>query len=208
MRRPDDIYQTVMLLRGMKLLDPWLPAGNVSVRTQQDGRWITERGLNLYRFARRDQVVLIHDEKSSTESQMHAVVHDFWADDYLTVVHLHTPYATAVACGPDLNLPPMHYYQAKLNPDLEIPIVRYETPGSIELAIAVRDILGIYPLTKAVLLRNHGMLVWDKTPEKAAENAYILEMLCHNYLLAPPHGHTLEVTLHGPDLERLFRNYP
>ncbi|WP_285114904.1 class II aldolase/adducin family protein [Leifsonia sp. fls2-241-R2A-40a] len=75
------------------------------------------------------------------------------------VVHLHSPYATAVACLPPgdggfAQLPPLTPYRVMRLGD--VPLVPYAPPGSSELASGVA---AAAPGHAALLLGNHGPLV-------------------------------------------------
>lgn len=90
------------------------------------------------------------------------------------VVHLHSTYATAVAClaelDPDDALPIFTPYYAMRLPRL--PLVPYYPPGDPALAVAVGERLRG---TRAVLLRSHGPIATGKTLFEAAALAEELE---------------------------------
>ena len=103
------------------------------------------------------------------------------------VVHLHSTYATALACLRDLRLddalPVFTPYFAMRLPRL--PVVPYYPPGDPGLAAEVRNrIVG----TKAVLLRNHGSIAVGKTLFEAAALAEELEEQAKLFFLLDGRG--------------------
>ena len=119
------------------------------------------------------------------------------------VVHLHSTYATAVACLRDLNsddaLPIFTPYFAMRLPRL--PVVPYYPPGDPALGQEVRErIAG----TRAVLLRNHGSITVGKTLFDAAALAEELEEQAKLFFLLDGRG--LELTgAETAELRRRFR---
>ncbi len=90
------------------------------------------------------------------------------------VVHLHSTYATALACLADTNpenaLPPLTPYGLmRLG---KLPVTPYSRPGSSELAVPVARLA---PDHCAVLLQNHGPVVSGGTLEEAVFAAEELE---------------------------------
>lgn len=91
------------------------------------------------------------------------------------VVHLHSPYATAIAClSPDEQgfaaLPPLTPYRVmRLGP---VPLVPYAAPGSPELAAGVAARATGHP---ALLLGNHGLIVAADGLDAAVDLAEELE---------------------------------
>lgn len=99
------------------------------------------------------------------------------------VVHLHSPYATAIAClGADehghAQLPALTPYRAMRLGD--VPLVPYAPPGSAALAEGVAAVIARHP---AVLLANHGSVVAAPTLEAAIDLAEELESAAQLTLL-------------------------
>lgn len=111
--------------------------------------------------------------------------------DARAVVHLHSTYATAVACLEELNeqdaLPPMTPYFAMRIPSL--PTVRYLPPGDAGLAGEVERLAKISP---AMLMRNHGAITLGRNIAEAAALAEEVEETAKLYLLLGPRARPLD----------------
>jgi 3-dehydro-4-phosphotetronate decarboxylase len=98
------------------------------------------------------------------------------------VVHLHSTYATAVACLRDLNignaLPPLTAYFAMRVPDL--PVVPYLPPGDAGLATEVERLARGTP---AMLMRNHGSIAIGSTLAEASALAEEIEETARLFLM-------------------------
>ena len=98
------------------------------------------------------------------------------------VVHLHSTYATAVACLRDLDmedaLPALTAYYAMRVPAL--PVVPYLPPGDPELGVHVEKLAARTP---AMLMRNHGSIAVGTTLAEAAALAEEIEEAARLYLL-------------------------
>ena len=91
------------------------------------------------------------------------------------VVHLHSPYATALACLPPdergfAQLPPLTPYRVMRLGD--VPLVPYAAPGSADLAAGVAVAAPGHPV---LLLANHGPVVVGATLNAAIDLAEELE---------------------------------
>lgn len=106
------------------------------------------------------------------------------------VVHLHSAYATAVACLKDLDmddaLPIFTPYYAMRIPCL--PVVPYYPPGDAMLAPEVERAAA---RSMALLLRNHGPITLGKTLAEAAALAEELEEQSRLYFLLGDRGERL-----------------
>jgi L-fuculose-phosphate aldolase len=98
------------------------------------------------------------------------------------VVHTHAPVATALSCVVD-EVPCVHYEMLRLGGP--VPVARYETFGTPELARTVVDAL---EGRTAVLMANHGALTYGPDVEAAAELARLLEWACTVYWRAAAIG--------------------
>jgi L-fuculose-phosphate aldolase len=83
--------------------------------------------------------------------------------------------ATALSCVVD-EVPPIHYQMLALGG--AVPVARYATFGTDELADAVVDALAGHT---AVLMRNHGALSYGPDLDTAVELALLLEWACTLY---------------------------
>lgn len=98
------------------------------------------------------------------------------------IVHLHSTYATAVSCLPDLHpadcIPPLTpYFVMKIG---KLPLVPYHRPGDPVLGEVVR---GLAARHTAVLLANHGPVVSAGSLEAAVQAAEELEETAKLFLL-------------------------
>lgn len=103
------------------------------------------------------------------------------------VVHTHAPMATAAACVLD-ELPCVHYAMLALGGP--VPVARYETFGTPQLAGSVLDAL---EGRTAVLMANHGAVTVADTVEEALDLALLLEWAASVYLHAAAAGRPREL---------------
>lgn len=150
-------------------------AGNVSAR-DGDVVAVTASGVTLAGCRPEDVTVvspagevLEGELKPTPELALHLAL--YAETSAVAVVHTHGPYSTAVACVLD-ELPVLHYQQLLLGG--VIRVAPYATPGSPELAEAVRDALAD---RRAALMGNHGSVAVGASLEAAVENALLLEWL-------------------------------
>lgn len=98
------------------------------------------------------------------------------------VVHLHSTYATAVACQCNIDmddaLPALTAYYAMRVPAL--PVVPYLPPGDPELGVHVEKLAARTP---AMLMRNHGSIAVGTTLAEAAALAEEIEEMARLYFL-------------------------
>jgi len=169
-------------------------SGNVSVRLEDgSGIIVTPTGIAYDEYSSSDMVKLSMDgtpasdgKKPSSEAPFHlAIYHAF--PDAKAIVHCHSMAATALACA-RMEIPAFHYMVAVAG-GAKIPLAKYATFGSDELAAsAVKAMKGGY---KACLLANHGQIAWAGTLPKALELAAEVETLARQYIdvlsLGKPH---------------------
>lgn len=162
-------------------------AGNISARLE-DGFLITPTNsclgrLDPARLARLDASYRhVSGDKPSKEVFMHRA---FYAarPEARAVVHLHSTWATAVACLEDVDprapIPPLTpYFVMRIGEAL--PVVRYFRPGdpAMEPAIAAEA-----KSARAVLLANHGPVVSGASLTDAVYAAEELEEAAKLFLL-------------------------
>ena len=158
-------------------------AGNISVKAE-DVILITPTGLSAGDL-NSDKIVPLSlsgdwtgNWKPSSEWRIHTEIYAGFPD-IGAVIHLHSPYATALSChGRDL--PAFHYMVAGIGGD-NIRCAPYETFGTEELSkvvfSALKDRL-------ACLMANHGMLAVGLTLDRAVDTALLVEELCKQYILS------------------------
>jgi L-fuculose-phosphate aldolase len=110
----------------------------------------------------------------STETPLHTAV--YRATDARAVVHTHSLFATTIACTEDL-LPAVHYSIVRLGTH-RVRVGEYARFGSQELADTTVEALAG---GRAVLLRNHGALVYGSSLAQAFDYAELLEWLAQLY---------------------------
>lgn len=160
--------------------------GSLSVRLP-DGLLATPSGASLGRLEPERLTRLdiegrhLGGDPPSTEWPLHLAVHRA-RPEAGAVVHLHSPYAVAVACLNGLNsdnvLPP-------LTPDFvlrlgRLPLVAYHPPGDPALAAAAGRAAARAP---GMLLAHHGMVVCGADLDEAVANAEALEEAARLFLL-------------------------
>lgn len=96
-----------------------------------------------------------------------------------SVVHCHPPHATAFAVArepiPQCVLPEVEVFLG------DVPIARYETPGSQKFADTV---LPLVHKTNVIILANHGTVSYGETVEQAYWWTEILDAYCRILMLA------------------------
>lgn len=176
-------------------------SGNLSVRVP-GGLLITPSGVPYETLGPPDTVLLdTHGEQTgdrlrpSTESPLHAAI---YADrpDAAAIVHLHSPYATAIACL-RMEIPAFHYMVAAAGGD-SIRCARYETYGTGELALAALEALED---RTACLLANHGQVAIGDSLDEALGRAREVEDLAHSFSIVLEAGDP--VILPEEEIERV-----
>jgi len=116
--------------------------------------------------------------RPSSEWRFHAGIYGA-RPDAGAVVHVHSPYATALACT-RREIPPFHYMVAVAG-GATIPCAPYATFGTEALAQAVVAALAG---RSACLLANHGLVAIGPSLARARRLALEVEELARQYLLA------------------------
>ena len=159
--------------------------GNVSGRLG-NSMIVTASGGSLGDVIPEDLVLVdadgVHAEgrTPTKEASLHRAILDARADAQV-VIHTHNPAATAVSTlvevGGDV-LPP-------LTPGFTVfgwplPLIPFYVPGTRELVDAV---IANLPEKNAILLQNHGLVVWASSASQALIIAEEIEEAAHLYLL-------------------------
>ncbi len=150
--------------------------GNISLRVAPDRLLMTPSGRPFDGLESSDLVLvnlegdqLEGDLTPTSETAMHLAVYRH-RPEVTAAVHAHPPYATAFAVAgvklePDI-LPELAVFVGPIAP------VRYATPGTEELAEALRELLTDHD---AFLLSNHGLLTLGASLEEAYRRHEIVE---------------------------------
>jgi L-fuculose-phosphate aldolase len=162
-------------------------AGNVSARAGEDEIAISPTGAVLGDLAAEEVTVVdskgevvAGDLEPTSELDLHLGVYERYGAG--AVVHTHAPMATALSCVID-ELPCVHYQMLLLGGT--VPVARYETFGTPELAAAVLDALDG---RSAALMANHGAITHGPDVDDAVERALLLEWACAVYWRAAAIG--------------------
>jgi L-fuculose-phosphate aldolase len=118
------------------------------------------------------------NRKRSSEILLHLTIMKE-RPDINSVVHCHPPHATAFAVArepiPQCVLPEVEIFLG------EVPITRYETPGSQKFADTVKPFV---KKSTVMILANHGTVSFGETVEKAYWWTEILDAYCRILMLA------------------------
>ncbi|MGH8610837.1 MAG: class II aldolase/adducin family protein [Gammaproteobacteria bacterium] len=163
-------------------------SGNVSVRTK-GGFVITPTGIGFEALAP-EQLVELNEEgapnpgqwQPSSEWRFHRDLYRAQAD-VNAIVHVHSPYATALACARRA-IPAFHYMVAAAGGDA-IPCAPYATFGTQALSDAIINTLNG---RRACLLANHGSIATGEDLQKAHNLAQEVEFLAKVYVLTQQIG--------------------
>lgn len=162
-------------------------SGNLSIR-DGDRVLVTPTGSSLSRVAAGELAELsladgsVVRGKPSKEFPLHLAVYR-QRTAATAVVHLHSPYATAVAClPPDATghaaLPPLTPYRVMRLGD--VPVAPFAAPGSAQLAEGVSSLAAVSPV---ILLAQHGSVVAGEGIDAAVDLAEELETAAQLTLL-------------------------
>lgn len=159
-------------------------AGNASARCG-DGLLVTPTGILPGDLTAAKIVALSLDGtprdagfKPSSEWRFHAGIYRA-RPEAGAIVHVHSPYATALACT-RRDIPPFHYMVAVAG-GATIRCAPYATFGTAALSEAVIDALAG---RRACLLANHGLVAFGADLPRALRLTIEVEELARQYLLA------------------------
>ncbi len=163
-------------------------AGNTSLRTQR-GMLITPTGVVPALLAPSTMVEMSLAGDTLDEFWRPSSEWRFHRDLYVhrpevnAIVHVHSPYATALACT-RRGIPPFHYMVAAAG-GVDIRCAPYATFGTQGLSdhalAALRE-------RRACLLSNHGLIALGPDLDRARRMAVEVEELARQYLLAEQTG--------------------
>lgn len=183
-------------------------AGNLSVRVEA-GFLVTPSGVKPEALNPQAIVAMALDGSIADPRQQPSSEWRFHRDIYVSrpdagaVVHVHSPYATALACQ-RRDIPGFHYMIAKAGGD-SIRCGAYATFGTQALSDAT--LLALVD-RRACLLANHGMIALGATLDKAVDMTREVEELARQYALALSCGTPILLSADemGDALER-FKTY-
>jgi L-fuculose-phosphate aldolase len=172
-------------------------AGNVSARTPDGNALVTPSGLDYALMGPEDVVLVDLDAKvlegsfePSVETPMHTGIYRSRPETG-GIVHTHARYSTTLACL-NWEIPPVHYMLAVLSDEGRVPVARYATYGTEELARnAARALGGSH---RACLLRNHGTIAVGTSVSEAYSRTELLEEMAEVYYRARVAGEPVLLT--------------
>ncbi|MFC8589051.1 methylthioribulose 1-phosphate dehydratase [Streptomyces sp. NPDC057217] len=181
----------------------WMPgtAGNVSVRLPGGAALITASGRDKGDMTAQDMVVVRADTgeeagpgplRASAETTIHAAI--YRTTDAGAVIHVHSPYATAVACraGHRTRLTSLRIERFELLKGLgladptgtEVPVFP-NWPDVPRIAADVAGHLAATPQAPpALLITDHGVTTWGRDLAQVRNRLECLESICQLLLLA------------------------
>lgn len=157
----------------------WGTSGNLSARQGADAMLVSASGTALGAMAAGDFVcVRVSDgrweggRRPSKEAPMHRGIYLARADAQV-VLHSSPHYTTLLACSgeavpADLFIETMYYLE-------RVAWVDYAHPGSAELGESVQMAAGG---AEVIMLRNHGVILFDRSAAEALLRLQTLEMAC------------------------------
>ncbi len=183
-------------------------AGNASARWD-DGMLITATGARARTLEDKDHVAMSltgvvrpGQRLPSSEWRFHAAIYQSRPEIH-AVVHVHSPYATALACL-RRDIPAFHYMVSMGGGD-SIRCAPYATFGTEALSQSVMEAL---TGRRACLLANHGLVATGDSLTSAGELTLALEDLAHQYCVTLQCGEPVLLSPEEMDevLER-FKTY-
>lgn len=169
-------------------------AGNISARLS-DGTIIATPTNSSFGDLHPDTLskvsaegVLLSGPKATKELVMHLAMYQH-RPHCQAVVHLHSPYLTALSCLSGLDtqncLPPLTpYYIMRVG---KLPLIPYYKPGDHRLG---EEVARLAPEHIAMLLANHGPIISGGSLKEAVFNAEELEDTARLYMQLLPHPFT------------------
>ncbi len=137
--------------------------------------------------------------KPSSEWRFHMDIYNK-RDEVKAVVHVHPPYATAIACTRQ-DIPAFHYMVGMAGGN-SIRCSEYATFGTEELSIKALDAL---QGRKACLLANHGVIAVGRDLKSAFIMAQETEELAKHYILSRQFGEP--ILLDGEEMQRILEKF-
>jgi L-fuculose-phosphate aldolase len=172
---------------------------NLSARVDQQAMLLTTQGQ--IRGLETDRLALVGLDRTVLEGELdptNAEIVAMHSEVYRArpqvggIIHTHSPYLLAFAMA---NRPLACRYEALLRfgQAAEVPVVPWAPRGSERSVGGILDALGEHPATQAVLLGNHGVLVFGGGPKEAASLLTVLEEAAEGELAAATLGGAVDL---------------
>jgi L-ribulose-5-phosphate 4-epimerase len=179
------VFDTVQKMCNAGLIR--MSAGNVSLRVNSRLLAITPTSLSYDIMKPEDIVIvdldgiLVDGQRCPTsEIALHTAIMRA-RPNVNAVVHTHSVYTMAFAIA-DRAIPMVSIEGAFVGG--EVPVARYATPGTPDVAASALEALDTNPALCATLLRNHGLVAIGSSLKGAWETAYMVEVEAQAYYLA------------------------
>ena len=162
-------------------------AGNMSIRDPESGLIAISPSGIPYPIATPADIVVVSDRgeivdgnrKPSSETPLHTMVMRA-RPDIEAIVHTHSHYATVISCIRPY-LPPI-LTETCLVAGPRVPVTRYGLTGTPDFGESVLEVLA--PDSKAVILKNHGLICFASSFDAALGIAEIVEESAKVYVHA------------------------
>ena len=162
-------------------------AGNMSVRDPESGLIAISPSGIPYPIVTAADIVVVNDRgevvdgsrKPSSETPLHTMTMRA-RPDIRAIVHTHSHYSTVVSCIRPY-LPPI-LTETCLVAGARVPVTRYGLTGTPDFGESVLEVLT--PDTKAVILKNHGLICFADSFDAALGIAEIVEESARVYINA------------------------
>lgn len=159
--------------------------GNITIRIDENEVLCTPT-LHCKGFLKPDDIATVNmqgkqiagNKKRSSEALLHLEIYR-QRPDVKSVVHCHPPHATAFAVArepiPQCVLPEVEVFLG------DVPIAKYETPGSQAFADTIRPFVD---KANIIVLANHGTVSFGESVERAYWWTEILDSYCNILMMA------------------------
>lgn len=184
-----------LITTGRQLLDralAWGTSGNLSARLDADTMLVSASGTNMGELQPGDLVsVRVADgawsgaRKPSKEVPMHIGIYQ-QRPDARVVLHSSPHYTTLIACSTE-TIPSQLYIETMYYLE-RVAWIDYAHPGSAELGAAVKE---ASREAEVIMMRNHGVILFDDSCAEAVMRLQTLEMVCRMIVEAKAAGITL-----------------
>lgn len=171
----------------------WGTSGNMSARIKNDKKMLMTASGTFMGDLKQNDFVECHidtgewtgDRKPSKEIPMHKAIYQ-QREDAKVVLHSSPLYTTLFSCSnesvlSELFIETMYYLE-------DVSYIDYYHPGSQDLGDAVYEKAA---LASTIIMRNHGVILFDKTFKDASMRLETLEMACRMIIEAKQAGITL-----------------
>ena len=160
-------------------------AGNFSIRDRETGLIaISPSGMPYGSMTPADVCIVNEDaaiedacRRPSSETPMHTMIMK-QRPDVSVIVHTHSHFCTVVSTFKSC-LPPI-LTETVLVLGSRIPVTRYGETGTPDIGLSVVEVMD--ETTRAVIMKNHGLICFGESFEQALTYAMIAEEAAHVYI--------------------------